>query len=271
MPRIETSIETDGNPLSADSSEFSDNYDERGAPVPDDPEEWQRWGQQTLGKDWDADITARRRAAQIARDEEKERERIEKEKVDVIRELYDTDRREYNRRMKAHNLEMQRRAAQAEDKSNPVKAVVQGNWEAFLEATTTDKQTDARAESMELSQSRSHPQKPRRARIVKSTARDQKFGSSNRSKRPASTLAEALVDEEREQRKVPATKRASRRIAHEPVQHGMFAEPSRSTRKRNSTAPRNHASPKKSTLVEAAKPQGWAHRLRPRKQKQPGG
>jgi hypothetical protein len=51
IPYIETSIETDGNPLSADSSEFSNNYNERGALVPDDPEEWQRWGQQTLGKD----------------------------------------------------------------------------------------------------------------------------------------------------------------------------------------------------------------------------
>jgi hypothetical protein len=40
MPDIITSIETDSNPLSADSSEFSDNHDEEGVPVPDDPEEW---------------------------------------------------------------------------------------------------------------------------------------------------------------------------------------------------------------------------------------
>jgi hypothetical protein len=269
MPPIVTSIETDGNPLSADSSEFSDNHNEEGAPVPDDADEWRGWGQDSMGKDWYEDVMARRKAAQIARDKEKERERIDKEKVDTIRKLIDTDPQEYNRQMKAHRLRIQRLAAQVDDKSNPVEVAVQGNWEVFLEATTTDKQTDARTESMELSQSRSHPQKPRRTRIVKRTARDQKVGSSNRSKRPASILAEALADKEREQRKVPATNRASRRIAHEPVQHGMFAEPSRSMCKRNSTAPRNHASPKKSTLVEAAKPQGWAHRLRPRKQ--PGG
>jgi hypothetical protein len=39
MPRIETSIETNSNPLSTDSSEFSDNYNERGALVLDDLEE----------------------------------------------------------------------------------------------------------------------------------------------------------------------------------------------------------------------------------------
>jgi hypothetical protein len=264
MPAIVTSIETDSNPLSADSSEFSDNHNEEGAPVPDDADEWLRWGKDSMGKDWYEDAIARRKAAEIAREKEKERERIDEKEVNAIRKLIDTDPREYNRQMKAHNLRL---AAQVDDKSNPVEGVVQDNWEAFLEATITDKQTDARAKSMELAQSPSHPQKPRRARIVKRTARDQKVGSSSRSKRPASTLAEALVDEEREQRKVPATKRASRRIAPEPVQHGMFAEPSRSTRKRNSTAPRNHASPKKSTLVEAAKPQGWAHRLRPRKKR----
>jgi hypothetical protein len=167
--------------------------------VPDDADEWRGWGQGSMGKDWYEDVMARRKAAQIARDKEKERERIDKEKVDAIRKLIDKDPQEYSRQMKAHNLRIQRLA------------------EAFLEATTTDKQTDTRTESMELSQSRSHPQKPCRVRIVKSTTRDQKVGSSNRSKRPASTLAEALVDEKREQRKVPATKRASRRIAHKPV------------------------------------------------------
>jgi DNA-directed RNA polymerase beta' subunit len=95
---------------------------------------------------------ARRKAAQITRDKEKERERIDKEKVDTIRKLINKDPQEYNRQMKAHNLRIQRLA------------------EAFLETTTTDKQTDTRTESMELSQSRSYPQKPRRARIVKSIA-----------------------------------------------------------------------------------------------------
>ena len=40
MPPIVISIETDGNPLSTDSSEFSDNYNEEGAPVLDDVDEW---------------------------------------------------------------------------------------------------------------------------------------------------------------------------------------------------------------------------------------
>jgi hypothetical protein len=190
---------------------------------------------------------ARRKAVQIARDKEKERERIDKEKVDTIRKLIDKDPQEYNRQMKVYNLRIQRLA------------------EAFLEATTTDKQTDAHTESMELSQSCSHPQKPRRTRIVKSTARDQGVGSSNRSKRPVSILAEALVDKEREQRKVPVTKQASRRIAYKPVQYGMFAEPSRSMHKRNSIAPCNYVLPKKSILVKAIKPQGWIYHLRPRK------
>jgi len=49
---------------------------------------------------------ARRKAAQIARDKEKECERINKEKVDAIRKLINTDPQEYNRQMKAHNLKI---------------------------------------------------------------------------------------------------------------------------------------------------------------------
>jgi DNA-directed RNA polymerase beta' subunit len=80
-----------------------------------------------MGKDWYEDVMARRKAAQIARDKEKERERIDREKVDAIRKLIDTDPQEYNRQMKAHNLRIQRLAAQVDDKSNPVEVAVQGN------------------------------------------------------------------------------------------------------------------------------------------------
>jgi hypothetical protein len=261
--------------------------------VPDDPDEWRGWGQKSMGKAWYSDVIARREAAQIAQHEEEELERIEKEKVDAIRKLYDTDRQEYNRQMKAHNLGIQRLAAQVDSESNSVKAVVQGNWEAFLEPTTTDKQTDARAESMELSQSRSHPQKPRHERIVKRTARDQKVGSSNRSKRPASTLTEALVDKKRSNAtnikpsrpKRPKLghrkgERVSRRLKSDPVECGIYATDSAappvpkclrnpSTRKRDSVDPRNHASSKKLISVEAAQPQEGTRRLRTKKQ--PGG
>jgi hypothetical protein len=41
--------------------------------------------------------------------------------------------------MKVYNLTIQRLAAQVDNKSNPVEVAVQGNWEAFLEATTIDK------------------------------------------------------------------------------------------------------------------------------------
>jgi hypothetical protein len=218
MSLIRTSIETDGNYLSADSSEFSDNCDEKGAPVPDDPDEWRRWGKDVLGDAWHADVEARKAAAQNAREQEEERERIDKAKVDGILKLRDTNPMEYYRQMKEYNIGLQT-AAQADDMSNPVEAVVRGNW--FL-----DKQTNARAERMELSQ------QPPRERTVKRT-----------SKQPASTLAKAL---ERE-RKVPTTKR--RRNARELVQPSIR----RSARKQNSTVPI-----KKQTV--------WAQRLRSWKQ-----
>jgi hypothetical protein len=110
MPLIVQSIET-GSPLSADSSEFSDNCDEKEAPVPDDPETWRTWGRKKLGEAWYNDVKAREEAARITRKKEEERERINKEEVEERRKLFRTNRPEYYRQRKARNLELQRLAA----------------------------------------------------------------------------------------------------------------------------------------------------------------
>ncbi|KUJ06167.1 uncharacterized protein LY89DRAFT_790713 [Mollisia scopiformis] len=149
-----------------------------------------------------------------------------------------------------------------------------------LSPATADKHADARSESIN-SQSRVslRPQKPTKEASHK-IRRGRTVGS-NRSKRPASTLAETLLEADNatnvkfpqskhhktKQRNVSTAERASRRLAAKPVEYGIFANPSAappvpkslqrnpSTRKRNSADPRNHASSKKSISVEAAKPQ----------------
>jgi hypothetical protein len=320
--KVLPSIEAGGDPLSANGSVLSDStYVEEGTPEPDDPEARLRWGRKHNGEDWYLEEVAGREAARNARREEEEHERIEDEKVEAIRRLQETDPWEYKRQMREYNLQLQGLTkAQIDKSSQPLpKEVIESNWEGFsallqrkdLPPATT---ASARSESID-SQSRVsfRPQKPtkgtshkiRRCRAVKSTARDRTVGSSNRPKRPAPTLAEALVDEERasntanvklpqskhhkiKQQKVSTAERASRRLANKPVEQGIFANPSTarpvpkalqrnpSTRKRNSADPRNHASSKKSISVEAAKPQGISKSgregtRRSRSKKQSGG
>lgn len=65
--------------------------------VPDNIDEQRGQGQGSIGKDQYKDVIARRKAIQITRDKEKERERINKEKVDIIRKLINKDPQEYNR------------------------------------------------------------------------------------------------------------------------------------------------------------------------------
>jgi hypothetical protein len=322
MAEVLQSIETGGDPAFANGSVLSDDtYEEQGTPEPNDPETRLAWGRRRYGEDWYLEEVASREAALNARREEEERERIEDEKVEAIRKLRETEPWEYERRMREYNLQLQGLTKAQIDKSNqPLpKEVIESNWAGFsallqgkvLQPAATDKHADARSENID-SQSRVslRPQKPtkevshkiRRGRTVKSTARDRTVGSSNRSKRPASTLSEALVDEERapnatnvklpqskhhkiKQRKGSTAERASRRIAGEPVEYGIFANPSAarpvpkplqrnpSTRKRNSVDPHNHAPSKKSISVEAAKAQGISRsaregtrRSRPKKQ-----
>lgn len=163
--------------------------------------------------------------------------------------------------MREYNLQLQGLTKAQIDKSNqPLpKEVIESNWAGFsallqgkvLQPTTTDSAN------------------------ARTTRR--------RSKRAAPTLAGALLDEGRasnatkvklpqskpqktKQRKASTAERASRRIAGEPVEYGIFANPSAArpvpkslqhnplTRKQNSTDPRNHASSKKSISVKTAKP-----------------
>jgi hypothetical protein len=267
------SIETGGDASSVNSSALSDNtYVEEGTPEPDDPEARLRWGREHNGEDWYLKEIDSREAARKARREEEERQRIEDEKVEAIRRLEKTDPWEYHRQMKEYNLRLQGLTKEQIDKSNePLpKEVIESNWEeisAFLRPQKPTKEISHRTY---------------RDRIAKSTARDRTIGSSNRPKPPASTVAEALVDEERASNatnvKLPQSKhhkikqrtaeRASRRLAREPLEYGIFADPSTalpvpkslqrdpSPRKRNSADSRNHASFKKPISVKAAKHQG---------------
>jgi hypothetical protein len=313
------SIETGSDPLSANISVLSDDtyVEEEGTPEPDDPEARLNWGRKHYGEDWYLERVAGREAARKARCEEEERERIEDEKVEAIRKLRETEPWEYKRQMREYNLQLQGLTkAQIDESNQPLpEEVIKSNWEGFsallqgkvLQPATADGHADARSESMEVPQPRAslRLQKPtkevsrkiRCGRIAKSTARDGTVSSGNRSKRPAPTLAGALVDEENasnatkvkvpqskhdktRQRKAYKGERASRRLANKPVEYGIFANRSLapvpkqlqhnpSTRKRNPAGPRN----KKSIAVEPAKHRGalksgreGTHRSRSKKQ-----
>jgi len=81
-------------------------------------------------------------------------------------------------------------------------------------------------------------------------------------------MSALLQPHKTKQRKVPTAERTSRRLAHKPLEYGIFADPSTappvpkslrrdpSPRKRNSADPRSYASFEKSISVKAAKPQG---------------
>jgi len=58
------SIETGGDPLSANGSVLSDDtYVEEGTPEPNDPEARLAWGRRRYGEDWDLEEVAGREAA----------------------------------------------------------------------------------------------------------------------------------------------------------------------------------------------------------------
>ena len=274
--KVLQSIETCGDPLSANGSVLSDDTYEEGTPEPNDPEARLAWGRRRYGEDWYREEVAGREAARNARREEEERERIEDEKVEAIRKLRETEPWEYERRMREYNLQLQGLTKAQIDKSNqPLpEEVIKSNWEGFsallqgrtLQPTTTDSAN------------------------ARTTRR--------RSKRAAPTLTEALVDEEiasnatkvkvpqskhdkTRQRKAYKGERASRRIAGEPIEYGIFAKRSMapvpkdlqrnpSTRKRNPAGPR---SKKKSIAIEPVKHRGalksgrgGTHRSRSKKQ-----
>jgi hypothetical protein len=228
-----------------------------------------------------------------------EHERIENKEVEDIRNLRETDPVEYERRMREYKLQRKGLSpAQIEKSNQPLpRKEAERIWVGFanllggkaLQPATTDKHADARLRPRKPTKEVSHT--IRRGTIVKSTAR-------NQPKRPTSTLAEALVDEESASNatnvKVPQSKhdktrqrkaykggRASRRLANKPVEYGIFANRSMapvpkdlqrnpSTRKRNPAGPR---SKKKSIAVEPAKHRGalksgrgGTHRSRSKKQ-----
>ncbi|KAL5325381.1 hypothetical protein ACEPPN_006506 [Leptodophora sp. 'Broadleaf-Isolate-01'] len=264
------SIET-GDPLSANASVLSDGTyrEEEGTPEPDDPEEYLYWGRKHNGEGWYQEELAGREAARKARREEEERDRSEDRKVEAIRKLQDTDPLEYEHQMMAHNLRLQgcteEEIAKSIAKSNqPLpKDMVKRNWEAFstllggkvLEPVTADN---------------GKPTKEVPHKDVKRTTR------------PASALTKTLVGEGRASnatnvkpsqpkhhkaklRRVSTANRASRRLAGNPVECGIFAEASAarpvpkslqrspSTRKPNSANSRNHAPSKETISVGAAK------------------
>jgi hypothetical protein len=193
-----------------------------------------------------------------------ERERNEDEELEAIRILGKTEPAEFRRQMREYNLRLQGLTKEEIDKSNqPLpKEVVKENWDVFgkvLQSTTADMHADAPLRSRKQTKEGSHT--IRRSRIVKNISRSQP-------KRSTSTLTKALQPKHHtiNQRKGPAA-RTSRRIAGDPVERGIFADPSvaqeipknllrdPSTRKQNSTDRRNHAPCKKLKLIEAEKPQ----------------
>jgi hypothetical protein len=281
--KVLLSIETGGDPLSANGSVLSDDtYVEEGTPEPNGPEARLSWGRKHNGEEWYWKEVADREAALSARLEEEKRERIEDEEVEAIRRLRETKPLEYERRMKEYNLRLQGLTkAQIDNANKPLpRKEAERIWVGFanllggkaLQPATTDKHADAHLRPRKPTKEVSHT--IRRGRIVKSTAR-------NQPKRPTSTLAEALVDEESasnatnvkvsrskhnktRQRKAYKGERASPRLANKPVEYGIFAKRSMapvpkhlqrnpSTRKRNPTGPRGK---KKSIAVEPAKHRG---------------
>lgn len=245
------SIETWGDPVSANGSVLSDDTYVEGTPEPNDPEAPLALGRRYFGEDWYREEVARQR-------EEEERERIHNEEAEAIRKLRDTDPWEYERQMGEFNLRLQGLTQEQIDKSNePVpEEVAKSIFASFsaclrgmaLKPTTTDS-TNTR------------------------TTRGQ-------SKRATLTLTEALVEEvstsnatngkvpqskhdKTRQRKAYKGERASRRLANKPVEYGIFANRSMApvpkdlqrnplTRKRNPAGPRS----KKSIAVEPAKHRG---------------
>jgi hypothetical protein len=186
-----------------------------------------------------------------------ERERNEDEELEAIKILEKTEPAEFQRRMRGYNLRLQGLNKAQIDKSNqPLpKEVVKENWDVFgklerkvLQSTTVDMHADAPLRSRKQTKEDSHT--IRRGRIVKNISR-------NQPKRSTSTLTKALQPKHHtiNQRKGPAAARTSRRIAGDPVERGIFADPSvaqeipknllrdPSTRKQNSK------------LIEAEKPQ----------------
>jgi hypothetical protein len=182
-----------------------------------------------------------------------ERERNEDEELEAIKILEKTEPAEFQRRMRGYNLRLQGLNKAQIDKSNqPLpKEVVKENWDVFgkvLQSTTADMHADAPLRSRKQTKEDSHT--IRRGRIVKNISR-------NQPKRSTSTLTKALQPKHHtiNQRKGPAAARTSRRIAGDPVERGIFADPSvaqeipknllrdPSTRKQNSK------------LIEAEKPQ----------------
>jgi len=196
--KVLPSIETGGDPSSANGSVLSDDtYVEEGTPEPNDPEARLSWGRKHNGEEWYWKEVADREAALSARREEEEHERIENKGVEDIRSLLETDPVEYERRMREYKLQRKGLSpAQIEKSNQPLpRKEAERIWVGFanllggkaLQPATTDKHADARLRPRKPTKEVSHT--IRRGRIVKSTAR-------NQPKRPTSTLAEALVDEE---------------------------------------------------------------------------
>ncbi len=236
------SIETGGGLLPANGSALSDTtYEEESTPEPEACLSWT--GKEEL-------------AGREAIRANEERERNEDEKLEAIRRLEKTKPEEFRLQMKEYNLRLQGLTQAQIDKSNqPLpKEVAEENWNilgALERKALQPTHADARLRSRKPMKEGSHT--IRRGRIVKNIPR-------NQPKRPRSTLAKALQPEHHtiKQRKGPAASRASRRIAGDPIECGIFADPSKaqqipknllrdpSTCKQNSTDHRNYARSKKS-------------------------
>lgn len=273
--KVLQSIETWGDPASANGSVLSDDTYEEGTPVPDDAEEWLAWGRGHNGEDWYREAVACREAALNAQREREERERIEREKVDAIRALRETDPWEYYRRMRDYNLQLHGFTQAQIDKSNqPLsEEEIKRNWEGFeallqgrtLQPTTTDSANTLTA--------------CRRSKRAASTLTEDEESVSN----ATNVKVPQSKHDKTGHRKAYKGERASRRLANEPVEYGIFANQSMapvpndlqrnpSTRKRNPAGPRRK---KKSLTVEPARHRGalksWRGAHRSRSKKQSGG
>jgi hypothetical protein len=148
--KVLQSIETGGDPLSANGSVLSDdNYVEEGTPEPNDPEARLAWGRRRYGEDWYLEEIAGREAARKARREEEERERIEDEKVEAIRKLRETEPWEYERQMREYNLQLQGLTkAQIDNANKPLpRKEAERIWVGFAKRSSSNRLSDLLARS----------------------------------------------------------------------------------------------------------------------------
>lgn len=225
--KVLPSIETGGDPSSANGSVLSDDTYIEGTPEPDDLEAWLDWGRERNGEDWYREKVACREAAQRARCQEEEREWAEHAKLEAIRKLQKTDPWEGERQMRENNLQLQGfTQAQIDASYQPLPLEeVESNWEGFLQGRVLQPATTEERANARMIRRRSKQAAP---------ATNVKVLSSKCYK----------TRQRRECNQV----RASRRLTGEPPEFNLFTQlhdhflRNPSTRKRSPAGPRNKKS-----------------------------